>query len=170
MMHTETFVPTLSMYLLRMAWLPRVLLLGSLNMQPATRTCCHPCLHLSPSTTSSVPPFGLHGTRRSTLIMLRLLRLGQGSCSLTLMHLPLFPLLGHWMTLALLWLLCCPLSLILLGRALAPSPRSLFPTLLPSILHRGGPQMMTFMLRKLSFTLRPPHFRKTSSCLLATLV
>ena len=64
-------MPTLSTYLLCTAWLPQVLLLGSLNTQQATRTGCHPCLHLSPSTTSSVPPFGLHGTWNTALYAYR---------------------------------------------------------------------------------------------------
>src|SRR5258706_8268560 len=102
MLRTETSASRSSTYLLPTAWRPRGLWLGSLNAHQLTRTCCLPCHLLSPYTTSLALPFGLPGTPRFMLIVLRQPRLDQSHCSLTstLRHLPLLPRLEHWMTLA----------------------------------------------------------------------
>src|SRR5258706_2285607 len=168
MLHTGTSAQVLSTYLLHTAWHPRGLLLGSMNAHRLMRNCCPPCRPLSPSTTSSVLPSGRRETQCFMLIVLKLPCLDQVSCSLTLMHPRSFPPLGLWMMLALLWPLChCPF-LALLKRALDPSPRSLYRTCLLSLPPRGEPLMMTFALRKLSFTHQLLRFRRKSSRLLAT--
>src|SRR5258706_13430929 len=170
MVHTGTFVPTLSTYLLHTAWRPQELLLGSMNARQVIRACCLPYHLPSPSITSSVLPIGLLETQRFMLTMLKLLRRDLGSCSLTLMRLHWSLLLGRWMTLALLWPLYRLQSLALLRRALSPSPRSLFCTRLLSLPPGREPLMMTFMPRKLSFAHKIHHFRNRSLSLLATLV
>src|SRR5258706_4399008 len=170
MMHTETSAPVLATSSLRMAWPPRGLLLGSMNALQLIRTSSHLYLPLSPSTSSSVLLFGLLVTLYFMLTVPRLPCLDRGSCSLTSMNLRSFPPLGLWMTLASPWLPCHPPSLAPLGRALAPSPRSLFLTCPLSLPPSGEPLMMTFALHKLSFDLISPLFRKRSSRSLASLV
>src|SRR5258706_11899280 len=149
--------------LLLMAWHPRVPLLGSMNAPPLTESFNCLCCHLFPSTLSSAHPSGLPVTPCSLLIELRLLFLEQGERSLTSMPPPSIPRLGLLMTRASLlppYRLQYHESLV---RVPVPDPRSPPRTHFPGQLISGEPPTMTSELLKLSFVLRPPLSRRTSS-------
>src|SRR5258706_7457935 len=169
MLRTVTSAPVLSTSSLLTAWPPRGLLLGSMSAHRLMRTSNRPCRPLSPSTSSSVPQFGLPVTLCFMLTVPRLPCLDRSSCSLMSMHPRSFPPLELWMMIALLWLPCRLLYLAPLVQALAPNPRSPFHTHCLNLPPSVGPLMMTFELRKPSFARQLPLFLKKSSSLPATL-